>query len=58
MLDQNQNWLSFVQKMQFFCLLYEGVSHFVDRFDSFYTYLSSVVDSIDNIPNINTVYSS
>ena len=39
------------QKAIFF-LLDEGVSHFVDRLDSFCTYLSSIVDSIDNIRNI------
>ena len=54
----NQNRLSFGQKRQIFCLLDEGVSHFVDRLDSFYTYLSSIVDSIDNIRNIHTVYSA
>ena len=52
MSDQKQNRLSFGQKRQNFCLLDEGVSHFVDRLDSFCTYLSSIVDSIDNIRNI------
>ena len=50
MSDQKQNRLSFGQK--FFCLLDEGVSHFVNRLDSFCTYLSSIVDSIYNIRNI------
>ena len=54
MSDQKQNRLSFGQKRQIFCLLDEGVSHFVDRLDSFCTYLSSIVDSIDNIRNIYT----
>ena len=45
MSDQKQNRLSFGQKRQIFCLLDEGVSHFVDRLDSFSTYLSSIVDS-------------
>ena len=45
MSDQKQNRLSFGQKRQIFCLLDEGVSHFVDRLDSFCTYLSSIVDS-------------
>ena len=49
MSDQKQNCLSFGQKRQIVCLLDEGVSHFVDRLDSFCTYLSSIVDSIDNI---------
>ena len=51
MSDQKQNRLSFGQKRQIVCLLDEGVSHFVDRLDSFCTYLSSIVDSIDNILN-------
>ena len=51
MSDQKQNRLSFGQKMEIVCLLDEGVSHFVDRLDSFCTYLSSIVDSIDNIRN-------
>ena len=38
--------------MVIFCLLNEGVSHFVDRLDSFCTYLLSILDSIDNICNI------
>ena len=52
MSDQKQNRLSFGQKRQIVCLLDEVVSHFVDRLDSFCTYLSSNVDSIDNIRNI------
>ena len=48
MSDHKQNCLSFGQKRQIVCLLDEGVSHFVDRFDSFCTYLSSIVDSISN----------
>ena len=44
-----QNRLYFGQKREIFCLLNEGISHFVDRLDSFCTYLSSIVDSIDNI---------
>ena len=52
MSDQKQNRLSFGQKRQIICLLDEGISHFVDRLDSFCTYLSSIVDSIDNIRNI------
>ena len=53
MLDQKQNRLSFWKKRQIFCLLDEVVSHFVDRLDSFCTYLSSIVDFIDNIRNIH-----
>ena len=49
--DQKQNRLSFGQKRQIVCLLDDGVSHFVDRLDSFCTYLSSNVDLIDNISN-------
>ena len=49
MSDQKQNRLSFGQKRQIVCLLDEGVSHFVDRLDSFCTYLSSIVDSIYTI---------
>ena len=52
MSEQKQNRLSFGQKRQIVCLLDDGVSHFVDRLDSFCTYLSSVIDSIDNIRNI------
>ena len=51
MSDQKQNCLSFGQKRQIVCLLDYDVSHFVDRLDSFCTYLSSNVDSIDNIRN-------
>ena len=51
MSDQKQNRLSFGQKRKIVCLLDDGVSHFVDRLDSFCTYLSSVVDLIDNIRN-------
>ena len=51
MSDQKQNRLYFGQKRQIVCLLNEGVSHFVDRLDSFCTYLSSIVDSIYNIRN-------
>ena len=51
MSDQKQNRLSFGQKRQIVCLLDEGVSHFVDRLDSFCTYLLSNVDLIDNIRN-------
>ena len=49
--DQKQNRLSFAQKRQIVCLLDDGVSHFVDRLDSFCTCLSSNVDLIDNICN-------
>ena len=57
MSDQKQNLLSFGQKRQIVCLLDDGVSHFVDRLDSFCTYLSSNVDSIDNIRNtVNSRY--
>ena len=35
MSDQKPNRLSFGQKRQIVCLLDEGVSHFVDRLDSF-----------------------
>ena len=49
MLDQKQNRLSFGQKRPIVCLLDDVVSHFVDRLDSFCNYLSSNVDSIDNI---------
>ena len=52
MSDQKQNRLSFGHKRQFFFLLDEGVSPFVDRLDSFCTCLSSILDSIDNICNI------
>ena len=52
MSNQKQNRLTFGQKRQIFCLLDEGVSHFVDRLDSFCTYSSSILDSIDNIRNI------
>ena len=52
MSDQNQNRLSFGQKMQIVRLLDEDVSHFVDRLDSFCTYLLSIVESIYNIRNI------
>ena len=38
--------------MEIVCLLDEGISHFVDRLDSFSTYLSSFLDSVDNIRNI------
>ena len=51
MSDQKQNRLSFGQKRQIVCLLDEGISHFVDRLDSFCTYLSSIVDSMYNIRN-------
>ena len=51
MLDQKQNRLSFGQKRQIVCLLDDGVSHFVDRLDSFCTYLSSNGDLINNIRN-------
>ena len=51
MSDQKQNRLSFGQKRQIVCLLDDGVSHFVDRLDSFFTYLSSNVDLIDNVRN-------
>ena len=51
MSDQKQNRLSFGQKRQIVCLLDEGVSHFVDRLDSFCTYLSSIVDTMYNIRN-------
>ena len=51
MLDQKQNRLSFGQKRQIVCLLDDVVIHFVDRLDSFCTYLSSIVDLIDNIRN-------
>ena len=57
MSDQKQNRLSFGQKRKIVCLLDEVVSHFVDRLDSFCTYLSSNVDSIDNIRNtVNSRY--
>ena len=46
MSDQKQNCLSFGKKRKIVCLLDEGVSHFVDRLDSFCRYLSSIVDSI------------
>ena len=51
MSDQKKNRLSLGQKMQIVCLLGERISHFVDRLDSFCTYLSSIVDSIENIRN-------
>ena len=51
MSDQKQNRLSFGQKRQIVCLLDDGVYHFVDRLDSFFTYLSSNVDLIDNDRN-------
>ena len=38
----------FGQIRQIVCLLDDGVSHFVDRLDTFSTYLSSDVDLIDN----------
>ena len=40
MSDQKQNCLSFGQKRQIICLLDEGVSHFVDRLDTFCTYFT------------------
>ena len=52
MSDQKQNLLYFEQKRKTVFLLNEGVSHFVDRLDSFCTYLSSIVDLIDNIRSI------
>ena len=51
MWDQKQNCLSFGKKRLINCLLDEGISHFVDGFDSFCTYLSSIVDLIDNTRN-------
>ena len=46
MSDQKPNRLSFGKKRKIVCLLDEGVSHFVDKLDSFCRYLSSIVDSI------------